>query len=144
MGHTFKHFVKSRRQLFNTRAPYCQQQLLTFDSYNNIDYTIDCVEIQIRFLEKQTLTILDRISDIVPSKASSVIDWRSVPVISISFSLGPNAPRIWSVSDGSKILVESFLSDAKPETTDPNRNLYFSMDGQLCKIRFVNEDVKIS
>ena len=65
-------------------------------------------------------------------------------MISISFSLGPNAPRIWSVSDGSKIFVESFRSDAKPETTDPNRNLYFSMDGQLCEIRIGNEDMKIS
>ena len=65
-------------------------------------------------------------------------------MISISFSLGPNAPRIWSVSDGSKIFVESVLSDAKPETTDPNRNLYFSMDGQLCEIRLGNNDFEIS
>ena len=69
----------------------------------------------------------------LPSNASNVIECNFLPVISISFNLGPKAPRIWSVKtpDGSSIFAERVRSDAKPETTEPNRNLYFSMDGQL-------------
>ena len=69
----------------------------------------------------------------LPSNASNVIECNSVPVISISFNFGPKAPRIWSVKtpDGSKIFAERVRSDAKPDTTEPNRNLYFSIDGQL-------------
>jgi hypothetical protein len=44
----------------------------------------------------------------------------------------------WSVRipDRSRILAESVLSGARPETTEPSRNLYFSMEGQLWKSFF--------
>ena len=72
---------------------------------------------------------------IIPSKASKVMECNASPVISNSFNFGPKAPRIWSVKtpDGSKILADRVRSDAKPDTTDPKRNLYFSIVGQLYK-----------
>ena len=56
-------------------------------------------------------------------------DTFSGPVISISFSFGPNAPSIWSVRmwEGSRILAFNDLSEANPEITEPSRNLNFSM-----------------
>ena len=63
------------------------------------------------------------------------MECKASPVISNSFNFGPKAPRIWSVRtpDGSKILAERVRREARPETTDPNRNLYFSIVGQLYK-----------
>ena len=103
-----------------------------------------CGDQVVVFVYKQASAIIIQVSifsyydikylfECLPSNASSVTVCKASPVISSSFSFGPKAPRIWSVKtpEGSNILADRVRSDASPETTDPNRNLYFSIVGQL-------------